>query len=546
LNIDSNIRSLILTTIERYYVPDEKFSMAAAWNKMLTDFFHEEAYSAELGQVITVLKPEWKDTGSPDYQQFCYWLKNSYPYWYDLVRRRKKERVYDLNFRGLVGTSTTEVWGPGSRYQIDATIADIYLVSRLNRNKIIGRPVLYVVIDVFSRMIVGIYVGLEGPSWVGAMMALANTVSDKVEFCKKFGRKINPQQWPCYSLPASILGDKGEMGSGMVEMLANKFKVIVENASAYRADWKGIVEQRFKLIPAKFKSYVPGYIRSDYRKRGGKDYRLDATLNLDEFTKIIIEIVLYYNNSHEVKGYDRIAPMIENDVFPVPLELWNWGVINRSGALRRYPEEYVRYSLLPVETAAVTPYGIRFKNVYYSCEQMMRERWFDKARQTKRSKVTFSYDPRNVSEIYVHTSEPGTPFLNCSITDRSRAYKGASLWEVESAMVIQKNQSANHREVELAAHSHMTNNIESIVNTALKDQQIDPDLSNSKRVAEIRKNRAEEKEGRRNDEAFTFGNGHHHGGLDVKRKIELHMLDDEYDVPDITEIVRLEQGGGDE
>ena len=34
--------------------------------------------------------------------------------------------------------STSEVEGPGSRYQIDATIADVYLVSAQDREKIIG------------------------------------------------------------------------------------------------------------------------------------------------------------------------------------------------------------------------------------------------------------------------------------------------------------------------------------------------------------------------------------------------------------------------
>ena len=74
--------------------------------------------------------------------------------------------------------------GPGSLYQIDATKDDIYLVSRTDRNRIIGRPVVYLVQDVFSRLIAGIAVTLEGPSWLGAMLALENTASDKTPFAK--------------------------------------------------------------------------------------------------------------------------------------------------------------------------------------------------------------------------------------------------------------------------------------------------------------------------------------------------------------------------
>ena len=50
-----------------------------------------------------------------------------------------------------------ETFGPGSRYQIDATPADVYLLSSINTDKVIGRPVVYAVIDVYSRLVVGIY-----------------------------------------------------------------------------------------------------------------------------------------------------------------------------------------------------------------------------------------------------------------------------------------------------------------------------------------------------------------------------------------------------
>ncbi|MBW4573588.1 MAG: hypothetical protein KME31_38255 [Tolypothrix carrinoi HA7290-LM1] len=56
--------------------------------------------------------------------------------------------------------------------------------SAINRSWIIGRPTLYLVIDVFSRLIVGFIVTLEPPSWLGAMLALENATADKVFFCQ--------------------------------------------------------------------------------------------------------------------------------------------------------------------------------------------------------------------------------------------------------------------------------------------------------------------------------------------------------------------------
>ena len=103
--------------------------------------------------------------------------------------------------------------GPGSKYQIDASVGDIYLVSQFDRSNIIGMPVMYFVIDVFSRMVTGMYIGLEGPSWVGAMMAIANAALDKVAYCREYGISIAEEEWPCYHIPAVILGDRGEMES---------------------------------------------------------------------------------------------------------------------------------------------------------------------------------------------------------------------------------------------------------------------------------------------------------------------------------------------
>ena len=147
--------------------------------------------------------------------------------------------------RGILGTSTAEVTGPGARGQIDATIADVYLVSRLERRRIVGRPTLYFVLEVFSRMIVGLHVGREAASWVGAMSALVNAASNKVGFCQGYGIGIEPEDWPCQGLPDAILGERAEV-------LVKHFGVRLETTQPCRADPQGIVEKRFDLIQAAF------------------------------------------------------------------------------------------------------------------------------------------------------------------------------------------------------------------------------------------------------------------------------------------------------
>src|ERR1051326_781013 len=129
----------------------------------------------------------------------------------EFFRKKFGQRKYNLRFRELKGNSTHEASYPGARYQIDATIADIYLVSRLNRLHLVGRPVIVVVIDVFSRMIVGVCVRFEREGWQVISLALKNATEDEVAFCKNYGVQITEKDWPPLGLPGSLTGDRGPM-----------------------------------------------------------------------------------------------------------------------------------------------------------------------------------------------------------------------------------------------------------------------------------------------------------------------------------------------
>lgn len=538
LNVDDEIRQVFRVAVTRYYATQAKFTLKGAYDQMIKEFFCDRSIDPETGRVRHAASAATLSSGPPSFVQFNYWLEKDHDR-LDIKRERLRPRIYDKDLRGLIGTSNAEVWGPGARYQIDATIADVYLVSRIDRNKIIGRPVLYVVIDVFSRMIVGIYVGLEGPSWVGAMMALANTTSNKQEFCRKNGRDIDEGEWPCRHLPAMLLGDRGEIEGRMIETLLNNFNVTVESAAAYRADWKGIVEQRFRLLPAKFKPFVPGYIDVDYRARGGKDYRLDAVLDLEQFTQIIIECVLYYNNHHEIKRYDKDRDLAADYIAAVPIDLWNWGIANRSGSLRQYPEEMVRFSLLPVGEATVTLNGIRLQGIFYTCQKALEERWFDKARQRGSWKVNVSYDPRNMDEIYLHDAAVPMEFQVCQLTERSRAHRQISIWEIGQSQDAEKQISAKRQPHQQLAAADLSASIEGIVSVAVNQKEMPTNESAAKRTKNIRANRADEKQLNRVAETFRF-KANPPCPVTSKSADILQFpstVPDDYSEPDITEIL---------
>lgn len=542
INIDKETRGLFRVAITRYFAENRKIDLRGVYEAVIANHYSNLVFNDTTGR--TELVPQ---ENIPQLWQFRYWYERDNDV-FQVDRIRRKPRVYDKDRRALLDTSTSEVLGPASRYQIDATIADVYLLSRLRRTRIVGRPVLYIVIDVFSRMIVGVHVGFEGPSWVGAMMALANAASDKVAYCRRFGIDIESHDWPCQSLPDVLLGDRGEFLSSTIDTLSSNFNVQIENTGPYRADWKGIVEQRFRLIPSKFKAYTPGYIAEDYKERGGSDYRLDATLDIDQFTRIIIHCILYYNNQHRLRDYDKFALMIADDVPTIPTDLWEWGVARRSGKLRIFPEDQVKLSLLPSDDAVVTAHGIRFHGCFYTCPQAIAEHWFERARQRGTWKVRVSYEPRQMDEIHLHEDTGRIRFIPCGLTNRSRAYQGRTLWEIDQIRQDDKQADGTDQPRGLAGRLNLTDAIKDIVGEA-KAMRPDVTASDRERVADIRVNRREERRENQEREAFRPTKTSHEPRApnNIIPLTPNPPAEEDYSLPSIADILKhLGQGGDDD
>ena len=503
-NVDDNMRSIFENVIKKYYHNRKEYPLSAVYELMLKEYF-----TNPIPQPNGDVKYELIDESEiPTIRQFRYWYSKNYGEKEKIVSR-KGQKQFDLNHRAILGKSDAGIMGPGAQYQIDATVGDIYLVSQFNRANIIGRPVIYFVIDTFSRMITGMYVGLEGPSWMGAMMALANAASDKVAYCAEYGIDITEDEWPCKHIPDTILADRGEMESKSVETLINTLNIRVDNAPAYRADMKGIVEQHFHTVNMKTTMFLPGHVKPDMSQRGGKDYRLDAKLDIRQFTKVVIHCVLNHNKEHYLEGYDRKERMIADDVKPIPLELWNWGIANCSGLLRTVPEETIKLCLMPIDKARVTEKGIKYKNLYYVSERTAAEGWYEKARAKGSYKVDISYDPRDMSNIYVRKTDE-LLFEKCYLSDWEKKWQSKSLDEILYQQANDRYLIKQSKQKELQARVDLNTEIEKIVREAEQQAgQTNLPKSKSKRVSSIRENRSAEKEIMRQKEKFVLGNAEH-------------------------------------
>jgi putative transposase len=501
------MRSKLLRGYKKYYVSGKEKTLEKALQRTREDFFNSGFDEAEAIDAAGNKKKIWiprlpEASLLPTPDQFRY-VHEKYQDLTQLLTSREGERRFALRHRAILGESTHMAAGPGFLYQGDATIGDIHLVSSRDRSRLIGRPIIYVIIDVFTRLIAGFSVSLEGPSWVGMMLALENATADKVAFCREYGIDITSDQWPSYGLPQEILGDRGELEGYNPTNLINALGVRVSNTPPYRCDWKAIVEQNFRLISDEIIHWKPGAVYKK-RERGDKDYRHEACLTLQEFRQLMILCALKHNNYHRMDWYKMDDDMVSDHVEQYPIDLWNWGVCNRVGHPQTKPAEIIKLNLLPPAVASVTERGISFDGVYYTCALAEREQWYVRARHQGRWPVSIAYDPRKLEIIYL-SLDSGRRIEPCELIEREQPYyQGREWFEIhdyaELKMQAEEASRTRHYRVEAEFNAKMDAVIETAVD---QTQQALDGPSSPARWKNSRETRRGERDDERAKEAWN-------------------------------------------
>lgn len=478
-NVTQQVELYFSQIIENYLFPIKKQSI-------------QEAY-LRFKNLFSKTFPQIQSGDIPTYAQFYYFYNKRYR---DSTFKNLLENQKTLkDHKPLISTATKQANGPGARYEIDSTIADIYLISSRDPSQIIGRPTVYLVVDVFSRMITGLYVGMENSSFNTAIQCLSAAIQNKVAFCQTYGLEIQPEDWPVYGLPNVILADRGELIGYQIELLEKNFSVRIENAPPYRSDAKGIVERALGTIQSRFKSYENIGVVTGFKekKKGGHDYRLEACLTIEEFRKIILSCVLLHNNYHVLTKYDRSADMPTN-LPSIPIKLWQWGLQHRTGRLKQVDDKSLYIGLLPRISATLSERGLKVKGLLYQCVEMHKQGWFIRnSNKSRPKKLQVGFDPYSVNTVYVFFDENKLDYWEAKLSDVSRQYEHLTWWEAEQLQKALKNVEKQHFQLRALAACEIQEFTDKIVSGA-KDRQAligVNQLSKAKRTRDIRQNKKE-------------------------------------------------------
>lgn len=367
----------------------------------------------------------------------------------ELDRVKTSAREQRNNKRLLTSDNLQGVMGPGDLWEVDECEMDISLVSTEDPTLVVGRPILYVMVDVYTRMIVSYSISFDNNSIRGITNCLLSLLEDKKELCARFGVSIGSEEWPSKIIPLRLRSDYGsEYLSHEMDKICVELGIAKELVTPATGSLKGQVEQVFHQIHSAQNPIVES--KGLIEKRHDSQHHKEATLNIHEFESMILPYIVAHNRKY-MENYPMTRDMRVQKVQPVPIELWKYGVEKNGNPRPVTNESMFRYALLQPVKASVGRSGITFKGLSYINSKdnaLMREMYL--AQSNGKIKLESArIDVRKIDHLYYQRDgKLMVATLNFNKTGM-KDYAGLSLPEYEALRKEKKKNDALGREENL-------------------------------------------------------------------------------------------------
>lgn len=333
----------------------------------------------------------------PTYNQFYYYCrKHITEQEIDLIKTSAAEQRN--NKRLITSDSLHGVLGPGDMVEIDACEADVSLVSTTDSNKTIGRPVVYFMIDIYTRAIIAMSVAFDNNSILGVTNLFLNLADNKKEYCSCYGMGFDDDAiWPSNIKPRRIRVDRGsEFKSKEFRRICNELGIELQIVSGASGSLKGVVEQSFHQMHSRQNEHLEdnGLIE----KRYDSNHHKEATLNIEQYTKMVINFVLMHNQQYD-KNYPLTREMMDKKIQPIPAILWKYGA-NKIEPSRIPDKDQYLYTLMTPVNAKLSRRGISYNGLWYLTKddkQLSKEMF---RAGTKKVPFEVRMDKRSVGAVY--------------------------------------------------------------------------------------------------------------------------------------------------
>lgn len=271
---------------------------------------------------------------------------------YELTALKEGKAAADREFRSVQrSTVTSDIL---ERVEVDHTPLDLFLVDDHTMLPV-GRPTLTVIIDHFSRMLLGYYLSYGSPSTAAVMAALRHAILPKtpVEILIP-GLKVE-NAWPCYGRPRVMVLDNGlEFHSVDLESVALDLGIVLQFCPKREPRFKGVVERYLKTVNYSFAHQLPGTSFAKLHLRGDYDPVKHALMTIGEFRHLFEKWLL-----------DIYAQTPHRGIRCTPWAKWHEGA---SRCVQELPADLRGFQrrIGLVEERTVQAYGIDVNNIRYN------------------------------------------------------------------------------------------------------------------------------------------------------------------------------------
>ncbi|MBE9224867.1 DDE-type integrase/transposase/recombinase [Phormidium sp. LEGE 05292] len=287
-------------------------------------------------------------------------------------KRRLGWRGEQLKVNSREGLEIDIEWS-NQVWQVDHTQIDLLVVDM--SGEILGRPWLTIVVDTYSRCMMGMHIGFDAPSAAVVCLALRHAILPK-QYSSAYELK---QSWGTYGLPRYLYTDGGkDFRSQHLEQVATELGIVL--CRRRKPSDGGIVERPFGTFNREFFCTVPGYTGSNVKERSNKA-ESEACLTLVQLEQMLVRyIVDHYNQALDA----RMATQSR-------IGRWEAG---RMAQLPLLGERELDICLMRRDRRVVYRSGyIQFANLTYQGEHL--------AAYAGES-VIIRYNPRDITTIYIY------------------------------------------------------------------------------------------------------------------------------------------------
>lgn len=307
----------------------------------------------------------------PTFDQFIYYMNRNTTK-EERMEKRLGRREYRNQKRLLTGTSLNGVSAPCDIVEMDACELDISVVSATDRSKAVGSPVVYFMVDVFSRLILAASISFDNNSILAMTNCLASLVEDKDALLQSLGITIAPlnsgitltDAMPTCVLPKIIRFDHGsDFISKQAQRIGQQLKVELQYAPPATGSLKGVVERSFRSFQSEFidLTFGAGTKNHDALSKPNRE----AKLTIEDVKLLMYSFILQHNTTQHDSSYHLTPDMVKHKVGHVPAEIWRYGIQHAGNPTYITDKEQFLFSLLTPESAKIRRDGINYKKLRF-------------------------------------------------------------------------------------------------------------------------------------------------------------------------------------